>query len=61
MLLLLELLDEKGFAGLPFLPLFKDDEQKIQADALSSGIVCFVSDALGLLALWVAGGMVTAK
>ena len=29
-LLLLQLLDAKGFAGLPFLPLFKDDGQKIQ-------------------------------
>ena len=60
-LLLLELLDEKGFAGLPFLPLFKEDGRKIQTDALFSGIVCFVSDALGLLVVWVAGDIVTAK
>ena len=40
---------------------FKDDGQKIQTDALSSGIVCFVSVALGLLVLWVAGDIVTGK
>ena len=61
MLLLLELLDAKGFDGLPSLPLFKEDGQKIQTDALSSGIVCFLSDALGLLVVWVAGDIVTAK
>ena len=60
-LLLLELLDAKGFVGLPFLPLFKDDAQKIKTDALSSGIVCFVSVALGLLVLWVAGDIVISK
>ena len=53
--MLLELLDAKGFVGLQFLLLFKDDGQKIQTDALSSGIVCFVSVALRLLLFWVAG------
>ena len=53
-LLLLQLLDAKGFAGLPFLPLFKDDGQKIQKR-------CFVSGGLRLLVLWAAGDIVNCQ
>ena len=57
-LLLLELLDAKGFVGLPFLLLFKDDGQKIQTDAVFIGYCVFCVSrvkTLRLLVVWVAG------
>ena len=48
-----ELLDAKGFAGLPFLPFSKTIGKRSKR--------CFVSGGLRLLVLWSAGDIETAK